>query len=34
MNMKNQDMLKIINEKACKQNEELEIVTKTNRANL
>ena len=30
----NQDMLKIINEKACKQHKELETVIKTNRINL
>ena len=29
--MKNQDMLKIINENACKHKEGIEIVTKTNR---
>ena len=34
MNIENQDMLKINNMKACKHKWELEIVPKTNRANL
>ena len=33
MNMENQNMLKINHVKSCKQNKELEIVTKTNMAN-